>query len=457
MKIGNISFDGNNPMELTEVEGGESTDTTQIPEEILQISETIKAYLKAAERLLTEKYSHLQNIVPNHLLNPGNVLIAYCCDGVVIRFEEKRETRRTFVAKTDESFSNFAYVCSQYLICCHRNQNSPNDFKSAGIELGLFISDSPTSITAPIATIKINFDVSYERPQHPPVAPQKPFCLLSVLNSFEFNIEGELLNTEKIDKDNGQKFLSRTKMKLPVGWDCIEVYPDIDMNCWKPEFATIWAESDILASALTFHMQENSFHQLDPKAEARRQYSKILDEFRALLDSNPDREQTLQTFLQAHPALLCPAYTKMWPKLDLGSKETDFVFCDANNEYLLVELERSTLKLFKKDGHLTAEVNHALGQVTDWKRYLEDNLATVQRELKLTNISANPHALIVIGRSNTLTEENRRKLTSTHNQHPKTRILTYDDVYNNAKTVIENLLGPIWEAGGNTQIYYPRG
>lgn len=455
MKVGQISFTGSNPMELTEVINEQSGKTKNLPEDALQIGATIKAYLNATQQLLAEKYVHLQDIVPNHLLNPGNVLIANCSDGVVIRYEPKNESLRTFVAVTDDSFSNLAYQCSQQLICCQKNKNLLHDFTPKGIELGLFISDSPTNITNPFATININFDVFYEPPLQQASPPQKPFCLLSVLNSFEFNIEGEMLNTD--GKANGQKFVTRTKMKLPVGWDCIEVYPDTNINCWKPEYALVWAESDILASALTFHMQESSYQQLDPKAEARRQYSKLLDEFRALLDSNPEREQTLQTFLQTHPTLLCPAHTKMWPKLDLGAKETDFVFCDANNEYLLIELEKSTHKLFNKDGHLSAAVSHAQGQVTDWKRYLEDNLATVQRELKLTSISANPSALIIIGRSKTLTEENRRKLTSIHNEHPKTRILTYDEVYNNAKTVIENLLGPIWEAGGNTQIYYPRG
>jgi hypothetical protein len=32
--------------------------------------------------------------------------------------------------------------------------------------------------------------------------------------------------------------------------------------------------------------------------------------------------------------------------------------------------------------------------------------------------------------------------------------MTYDDVYDTAKAVIENLLGPISEVGGNTRIYY---
>jgi hypothetical protein len=145
----------------------------------------------------------------------------------------------------------------------------------------------------------------------------------------------------------------------------------------------------------------------------------------------------------------------VWPKLPFGGNVSDFVFRDATNEYLLVELERSTHELFRGDGHLRSEVITAQGQISDWKRYIEDNKATVQRELGLSNISSNPNSLIVIGRSNNLTEKNRRKLATIQNQSPKDKIYTYDDVYDNAKAVIENLLGPIWETTGDSQIYYP--
>jgi hypothetical protein len=55
-----------------------------------------------------------------------------------------------------------------------------------------------------------------------------------------------------------------------------------------------------------------------------------------------------------------------------------------------------------------------------------------------------------------VSEENRRILTSLENESPKTKIMTYDDVYDNAKAVIGNLLGPIWEHVGETQIYFPK-
>ncbi len=61
---------------------------------------------------------------------------------------------------------------------------------------------------------------------------------------------------------------------------------------------------------------------------------------------------------------------------------------------------------------------------------------------------------IVIGRSNSLTEENKRKLVALENESPKTKIMTYDDVLVNAKAVVENLLGPIWETYGATEVFY---
>jgi hypothetical protein len=193
---------------------------------------------------------------------------------------------------------------------------------------------------------------------------------------------------------------------------------------------------------------------LDPLAVARKKYATLLGQFKTLLDSEPEREETLQVFLKKNPFLLCPTHTKMWAKLRLGAKETDFVFRDATSDYLLVELERSTHSLFRKDGHPKKDLTTAIGQITDWKRYLEYNLRTVQDELGLTGISTNPQSLVVIGRSRTLSAENRKKLSTMNNLQPKLKVVTYDDVYDNAKAVIENLFGTIWDSVGETQIYY---
>jgi hypothetical protein len=43
-------------------------------------------------------------------------------------------------------------------------------------------------------------------------------------------------------------------------------------------------------------------------------------------------------------------------------------------------LEKPPRSLFRKDGQQHEELTHALGQITDWRRYLEDNLRGVQKE-----------------------------------------------------------------------------
>jgi hypothetical protein len=32
--------------------------------------------------------------------------------------------------------------------------------------------------------------------------------------------------------------------------------------------------------------------------------------------------------------------------------------------------------------------------------------------------------------------------------------MTYDDLIANAKSVVENLLGPLWETDGSAEVYY---
>src|SRR5262249_46198918 len=134
-------------------------------------------------------------------------------------------------------------------------------------------------------------------------------------------------------------------------------------------------------------------------------------------------------------------------------RDTDFVFQYPSGDYLLVELERPTHLLFRDDGQHREELTHAIDQIVDWRRYIEDNLRTVQSELGLDGISANPSCLIVIGRSSSLGEADKRKLVAFENLQPRLKIMTYDDLLANARASIENILGPLWDPGPNTEVY----
>jgi len=60
-----------------------------------------------------------------------------------------------------------------------------------------------------------------------------------------------------------------------------------------------------------------------------------------------------------------------------GSKyRCDFCWLNDNSdgpEWVLVEIERPDIPLFKKNGDPTHELNHAIEQVRSWERYFEQN------------------------------------------------------------------------------------
>jgi hypothetical protein len=428
--------------------------TNEEREFLNQVTESMSAYFKQIELLLNGPYSHLKEVVPSYLSEVGVVLVACCSDGVVVRFDRKAEKCEKIVAWFPDRISGAVKALSNGLIDLHGEGEDQVSEDGTGIEMRIFSHDPNTGTSTTIATMKIRFDAVLKRPEILPSPPQKPFCLISVKSAFELSLFGRLIKTGE-PVEYGRSLVSVANLQLPVGWECIEVYPGNERSAWKSEYAEVWAERDLLAAATSYQFREQTLKTLDPNAEARRQFEGVFVAFKSLLDSDPETEESLQKFLKDNPSLLCPSHIRVWPKLRLGAHQTDFVFHEASGDYLLVELERSTLRPFRRDGHPTAELNHALGQITDWKRYLEDNLATVQRELKLTDISTNPRRLVVIGRSQMLDSDNRRKLRTLENERPKTKILTYDDVLEMAGAVVENLLGPLFFNSGSTRVFFP--
>jgi hypothetical protein len=97
-----------------------------------------------------------------------------------------------------------------------------------------------------------------------------------------------------------------------------------------------------------------------------------------------------------------------------------------------------------------------MGQIDDWLGYIQENRAKVESDLGLTGISATPRTLVVIGRSASLTEDNRRKLTVMQGQRPRLLILTYDDLINRARANLEQHLGPLSIRAQNLAMYYYR-
>lgn len=422
------------------------------------IGKSMRAYIDTIKELLDGKYAHLKEYAPRHLRDSTNILAVCCQDGIIVRYDinpaHQEPKPSVAVGYAKETISQLTPVISESVVYCHPDKNFKSLIPEKGPEIKLTKGDIRTGREVPIFHARLGFDIVI-----PPISdslpkpPSKPYCLISVRNELEIGLTGKLLPTEHSTKKE-RTFFIRYKLRLPLGWECIEVFLYPELTQWKPEYAKIWAENDLLASVVAVQYRDRQLNNLDPNAAARAEIAKLLYEYRKLLDSEPSGEEPLQLFLTEHPELLCSTYIKVKPKLEIGPYITDFVFQEASRDYLLVELEKSTDSLFIKNGDTSSKLNHARNQISDWRRYIEDNLHTVQRELDLTDISSNPRGLVVIGRSGSLNADNKRKLATLLNESPNTKIMTYDDVFDNAKAVVENLLGPLWLESGKTEVYY---
>jgi len=89
-KYGELRLEGSNPMVLIEAEGQINETWTPEQESIASaVSRTIKSYLKTTQALASEQYPHLGDMIPAYMRDPGNLLIAICTDGIVVRYEKK--------------------------------------------------------------------------------------------------------------------------------------------------------------------------------------------------------------------------------------------------------------------------------------------------------------------------------------------------------------------------------
>lgn len=164
----------------------------------------------------------------------------------------------------------------------------------------------------------------------------------------------------------------------------------------------------------------------------------LADSFASLIAAGT-KEEELQVFLKSNPFILHPS-AECIPKKKLGEDfVTDFVLVATTTQgptYILVELERASHQILTKDLVLSGPVNHAIKQTRDWDVWLEKNKAYIQN--KLPGFET-PSYLVVIGRGDALTEEERAYLRSYNREWKNTSLLTYDDVLARFRSTITNL------------------
>ena len=185
-------------------------------------------------------------------------------------------------------------------------------------------------------------------------------------------------------------------------------------------------------------------------AETIAALKKLAAEFATLLDAQ-GREEELQLFLKRHPFILHPS-AECIPKQKLGEDfVTDFVLVETTTQgprYVLVELERVSHVLLTKDLILSGPVNHAIKQTRDWDVWLERNKTYIQN--KLAGFET-PTFLVIIGRGNNLSEDEKAYLRSYNREWKHIQLLTYDDVLSRFTSTIANLEAMSRSEGGSAR------
>ena len=135
-------------------------------------------------------------------------------------------------------------------------------------------------------------------------------------------------------------------------------------------------------------------------------------------------------FIEQHPILLSRFNAKrLFIKPDIvGRFKADFAVVDSRNQLWLIELEKPSLKLFKRDRHPTAALMHAYGQVTDWlEQYARYPGAILEAlGLKAADVVA-VRGAVIAGRSSDVTVEVLQRHLS-NPPYPNIEFMTCDNL-----------------------------
>ena len=130
-----------------------------------------------------------------------------------------------------------------------------------------------------------------------------------------------------------------------------------------------------------------------------------------LLDQDP-QEADVHKFLEGHPEYLVQVLGGGHGRYQLSKKRLgsefvpDFLVAEMSSigiEWHAVEIESPRTTVCRQDGLATSGLNHAIGQIRDWRQWLMNNLDYARRPaeqngLGLVGIDPRLSGLVVIGR-----------------------------------------------------------
>ncbi|MBC2728637.1 Shedu anti-phage system protein SduA domain-containing protein [Desulfosporosinus sp.] len=218
-------------------------------------------------------------------------------------------------------------------------------------------------------------------------------------------------------------------------WVTMEVTTELGISRWGEDSARDQARKDVLTFTSAYLMDMNNLTRQDtPKIFEK--LEEIIKGFRLVLDSNPN-EEVCQRYLTENPVLMYPSALSIIPKHRLGTEYiTDFVIESSSTEYILVEIEPPSFKLFNNNGDPSARLMHAQKQVEDWRQWVQENLSYARNSLQGI---MDPECWVIVGRQKELSDADIKALKRKNSELHHITIMTYDELLDRANRYVENL------------------
>jgi hypothetical protein len=215
------------------------------------------------------------------------------------------------------------------------------------------------------------------------------------------------------------------------------IYPFCDL-IWDQELLKLNADAgryfaradiDVLLLGIRAGIPPQQLAQ-DPFEAVASHCERACDQLFALVDNPETDEKQVQEFLEqgGHRFLVSPHSTNIIPQKSLAGLRfrIDFAVQRPDNDYHLVEIESPNTLIYQAKGEEpTAPFTHAIQQVEDWLRYIEDNRSTVRAEDGMPTIHK-PSGEVVIGRNKHMGDSARKRFDFKRGENHRITLKTYD-------------------------------
>ncbi len=162
-------------------------------------------------------------------------------------------------------------------------------------------------------------------------------------------------------------------------------------------------------------------------------------EFSRLVKSRPG-EELIQKFIEKNPILLhrFPSTRLFFKPSILTKYKADFAIITPNKELILIEIEKSGMILLTRNGEVSSQLTHAMGQVHDWLHEINLHRHAFLKSLEIDDHEvASVRGVVIAGLDEGYNRERLQRLKG--DDRGNIMILTYTDLIGGLVALASNL------------------